>query len=294
MRIIDFYQDNNVSFITGGHKHAQNGWVNTACPFCVGNAGFHLGYNVDEDFFTCWRCGGKSHLQIIRHFANVSWRRAAEILKQYGGKSFVTKKQIILADETFLPSGTGDMLDRHKAYLEGRDFDADELERIWELRGTGKKGSYRNRIVAPIYRRGELISYQARDITGKADIPYKACPKEGEVVEHKNSLYGLDQVRGDSIVIVEGIVDVWRLGIGAVATFGIKFRQPQVALMRSFKNRFIFFDSDPQAIEQAEKLYFMLSSFPGYTELVDIEDSDPGDLSQRDADDIMVDLIGKR
>jgi hypothetical protein len=286
-------RDAHVSFITEGHKHAQDGWVNFPCPFCTGNPGHHLGYSIDGNFFSCWRCGGHSVLSVIRELSACSWGKANQLLLQYEGASVVHQERVRLADKTIFPKGTGDMTDRHKKYLRGRNFDPDELERIWELQGTGMTGGYANRIIAPIHRKGRMVSYQGRDITDRHELKYKACPKVGEVVEHKSLLYGMDQVRGSNIVIVEGITDVWRLGPGAVATFGIKFRPPQVALMRTFKNRFILFDSEDQAQEQADKLFYLLSGFPGHTELLETIDSDPGAFSQEEADELMCDVVGE-
>lgn len=291
MKIFDMLRDCRVDFITGGHKHAQDGWVNFSCPFCTGNPGYHLGYCVEEDFFTCWRCGGHSNLSVVKKLHDCSWAKAHKLLDQYAGASYVRVKKTQLAEEVSLPSGTSDMTKRHKEYLMSRNFNPDELERIWELQGTGPTGNYRFRIIAPIYLKGKLVSYQGRDITGLQELKYKACPKEKEVVEHKNTLYGIDKVKGNSIVIVEGITDVWRLGPGSVATLGIKFRPPQVALMRSFKNRFILYDDDIQAIQQADRLYNILSGFPGHTEVFDIE-GDPGDLDQIEADLFMKECVG--
>ena len=42
MDIVQLYQDHNVDFMTEGHPHCRPGWVNTVCPFCTGNPGYHL------------------------------------------------------------------------------------------------------------------------------------------------------------------------------------------------------------------------------------------------------------
>lgn len=291
MKIMDMLRDLHISFVTEGHKHSQEGWVNFPCPFCTGNPGYHLGYNTEDDYFVCWRCGSHSVLSVVKEIHNCSWKKAHTIIGQYAGASYIQSKTVQLADQTKLPTGTRDMSHRHREYLISRDFDPEKLEKIWELQGTGPNGGYKHRIIAPIYFKGQLVSYQGRDITGCHELKYKACSKYREVLEHKNTLYGIDLVKGNSIVIVEGITDTWRLGPGSVATFGIKFRGPQVAMMRSFENRFILYDDDPQAIYQADRLFHILSGFPGHTEVFDIE-GDPGDMSQNDADNFMREYIG--
>ncbi len=111
---------------------------------------------------------------------------------------------------------------------------------------------------------------------------------EKEARHHKACLYGLDQVPGETVVIVEGITDVWRLGVGSVATFGIKYTKTQVLLLKRFKRRAILFDSaDSQAQEQAEKLAKELSAFSGETISLIIDAKDPGTMSPKDAQDLM-------
>lgn len=67
--------------------------------------------------------------------------------------------------------------------------------------------------------------------------------------------FTIDKAAGDSCIVVEGVTDVWRLGPGAVATFGIKFRPAQVAMLaRHFKTIHVLFDPEPAAQAQARKL----------------------------------------
>ena len=140
-----------------------------------------------------------------------------------------------------------------------------------------------------------MVSYQGRDITNKSDMKYKACRQELELKDHKNCLYGLDQVPGGSVVGVEGITDVWRLGFGAVATFGIKYTIAQVALFLRFQNIIFLFDPEEQAQEQARKLSSELIGGGRHVELIQYLESnvDPGDMSDDDSKYLMKDLIGR-
>ena len=102
-------------------------------------------------------------------------------------------------------------------------------------------------------------------------------------------------MKGDSVVVVEGITDAWRLGPGAVATFGIQFTLMQVILLRQFESKYIMFDSaDPQAIKQAEKLADYLSGFPGHVEIIETHCGDPAELTQKEADALMGELLSKQ
>jgi DNA primase len=174
---------------------------------------------------------------------------------------------------------------RHYDYLESRGFEPERLEREWGLLGTGAIGSYKWRIIIPIYFQGALVSYTSRDVTGRAELKYKACPQAEEVVKHKKTIYGLDRASAGTVIVVEGPPDVWRLGPGAVALYGTAFTPTQVGLLKEFERRFIFFDSgEVEAANQAQKLADLLSVFPGVTEVLDLgEEMDPADLTYKEA-----------
>ena len=177
--------------------------------------------------------------------------------------------------------------------FEKSEFFAHKLEKEWGLLGTGPVGPYKHRIIAPIHFRNELVSYQGRDITGKSPLRYKACSEKNEVMKHKHTLYGIDKVPGKRVVVVEGIADVWRLGPGAVATFGIKFTGSQINLLSEFEKVFIIFDSgetEDQAEEQSEILCDSLGCLGVDTEQIRLDGVDPGDMGQTEANNLMKSL----
>ena len=107
-------------------------------------------------------------------------------------------------------------------------------------------------------------------------------------------MYGLDEVDTDTLVVVEGITDVWRLGPGAVATFGTGYKPSQILMMSQFERIFLLFDSeqdDPNAIKRSEELANTLSSIGKEVEIIELDEGDPGDLKQEDADHLMKDLL---
>lgn len=266
------------------HKHVRPGWVQTICPFCSGNPGYHLGFSLDRGSFHCWRCGPHSIASVLR--ALVPGTSLHVLWEEYGIQRAGTPEPLwVAAPEVKFPTGTRDMTPRHHAYLEGRNFEPERLEREWGLKGTGPVGSYKWRIIIPIYFRGTMVSYTSRDITGRATTPYKACPQQGEVLRHKRTLYGMDRASSRAVIVVEGPADVWRLGPGAVALFGTRFSSAQVNLLKDFGRRFIFFDSgEVEAAHQAKELASLLSIFPGVTEVLDLgEEMDPAQLTPREA-----------
>jgi DNA primase len=184
----------------------------------------------------------------------------------------------------------------HKKYLTERLYFPETLEKEWGLKGVRHLGPYKWRIIAPIHYKGVRVSYQGRDITGKSDLRYKACVIEDETRHHKFCLYGLDKVIGKRVVVVEGITGVWRLGPGAVATFGIAWTQAQALLLQRFPEVFILFDPGEEAQRQANELGNQLSLNGQKVEIVQIDDDDldPGDLPQDEADDFMRQLFERR
>jgi hypothetical protein len=301
--IISLYQRYGIPFQKPGHKHVRQGWIGIPCPYCTGNPGYHLGYCIDPvskyaGHFRCWRCGGKKAIEVIKTITHTDSQGAFQIIKQFSTgsgtvlfESGIRKGPSTGLDICKLPAGTGQMLKRHRDYLMRRDFDPEKIESLWSLQATGPVGEYNHRIIIPIYFNGKLVSYQGRDITGRSKMKYKACRQDLESREHKHCLYGLDQVKGDSVVVVEGVTDVWRLGPGSVAAFGIEYTAVQVALLTKFKKIFILFDEEEQAQEQARKLAGALICPERVVEIVSLSSGDPGDMSQQDADELMEDLL---
>ena len=292
-----FCRDHSIATGPPGHKHHREGWIQVRCPFCTGNPGWHLGFEIGRDRFSCWRCGSHRPFEVIAALLNIPLGKAGQLWEKYKGRPSRRQPRApkIRDVKVRFPPGTGPMNSHHRRYLLKRNFDPDYLAELWGLLGTGPLGDYKFRILAPIHHEGQLVSYQCRAIKDPHPLPYKACPKEKEARDHKACLYGMDLVPGDRIVIVEGITDAWRLGPGAVATFGIKYTPAQVALMKRFSHRFILFDpEDPEAKSKSKELARSLSGYFGETEIIEIDDPDPGAMNPEDAADLMRDLIGPR
>jgi len=299
MDIIRLFLDYRVDFKTEGHKHCRPGWVNTPCPFCTGNEGYHLGYDTAGDYFSCWRCGGKGVVTALSRLLHIPESEVRNILPQYGGKT--RRRKAPEAKVQLLPfkhpSGTGPLLLNHRRYLEKRRFDPDALVEQWGLLGTGPVSTlrtqekvihYSHRILIPIYWEGVEVSFQTRDVTGKHDLRYIACPEERETIKHKHLLYGTtERFQSPEAVVVEGVTDAWRFQGKAVATFGIKYTPKQLRLLsKLFQRVVVIFDSDPQAIEQANRLVAELKFRGVRAETVRIED-DPGSMSDREAHSLL-------
>ena len=137
MNILQLYNDFNIPHATEGQKNSQPGWVNVTCPFCDDSSN-HLGYNIEGNYFNCWRCGSHPIKQTLAKLLNIPQKEVPVLIKQYGGKIYSKEPTVkIRAKAHKFPSGVGMMKPHHKRYLERRGFDPDKLEEEWTLFGTG-------------------------------------------------------------------------------------------------------------------------------------------------------------
>lgn len=300
--MIDFIKlcrEQGIPFATEGFKHCRAGWVQIHCPYCGNRDKWFMGYSLESGGLSCWNCGKHGLTDTLRLILRCDRDEAKALVRKYQigkGKCSVVQVRVSSkagASKLRMPAGCGPMGTRHMKYLTGRKFDAEMLERVWGLQGTGPIGDYRNRIILPIYLDGVPVSYQGRDFTGTSKIPYKACPMEQEVIHHKHILYGVDLVPGDTAVLVEGAADAWRLGPGALATFGTGFTLPQLNLFcRRFKRAFILFDPEEAAQQRADMAGALLAARRIPTEILCLTgEGDPGDLKQDDANHLMRGLL---
>lgn len=293
-----FCMNYNIDYAKSG-KHYRPGWVNITCPFCSGHAGYHGGFNILTGYYNCHRCGYHPLTKVILTLTGVNYNIANGIIQKYSTVSVSQQEsRINIPPQIIFPSDTKPLTFRAKQYLISRNYEPDKLAQTWGLLSTGHTGFYKHRILAPIYQRQQLVSYQCRDITDKHPQKYLACHQEEEIIPHQHCIYGIDQAieRYRKCVVVEGITDVWRLGIGAVATFGISFTKQQAKLIATnFDTVFIMFDSEPQAQEKAEELGFLIgNAFSNPVKVINlpflVSEIDPGDLPQDIANDIMKEI----
>jgi hypothetical protein len=286
-----FYIDHRIEYITEGNKHCANGWLQIHCPFCEGAENWHLGYDTYGGYFNCWRCGFKNSTKVVAKLIRCDWEKARDIVKQYGGSSTVRPKDKhnrIGIKPFKLPTSCGPLKKSHKKYLLDRSFNPGRLIKTWDLMGTSYYGDYKFRIVAPIYYNQNMVSFQARDITNKSILKYKACEQSTEIIHHKYILYGVDLVPFETCVLVEGIADVWRLGPGAVCGFGIKMTEQQITLLyERYRRIYIMFDDEPEAQKQAKRIGNKLASIDCDVSIIDDFNGDPGEMSNTQAIKLM-------
>ncbi len=298
MDILDIYRQHSIHFATEGDRHTSRGWVNVHCPFCTGSPGLHLGFNLEKKFWVCWRCGWHNPIEALTTLCQINEREARRLyydeLKAASGAAapIARERQSPVRLSLYKrPSDVAPLRAPHKRYLAGRDFDPDEIAAEWGVVSTGPVSSldhidYRHRILVPIMWDGREVSFQCRDVTGKSDVKYKACPPDREMVHHKHILYGRQDQWTRAGIAVEGVTDVWRLGPHAFALFGIQFKTEQVMVIAKHFDRVgvVFDGGDRAAQKQARKLCAQLDAVGVDAFVTKLGDGvDPGSLSDDDA-----------
>jgi len=287
--ILRFCKDYNIDQTTQ-HHHSSKGWVQIReCPYCKSD-NYHLGMNPKKKSFSCWHCGGHKFFDTLELLAGLSRGQLMPVVYSYETDFLPSSltDEIRKAKFITIPDHVGKITDRHKTYLLQRFFDPDEIEFVYGILGSSHLADdmWKNRIIVPIMSKGKLVNLQGRDITKQKKLRYYSLPNEESVMDLKDTLYGFDNVPGSKIIVVEGVTDVWRLGMGAVATYGTKFTHAQLKMMLSFDEVYVYFDNnDIYAQEMADILYKTLLGFGKKTGVIrDAEHKgDPADLTSNQA-----------
>jgi DNA primase len=253
--MISFLEEFGIDYVTEG-KNVSPGWINMQCPFCS-DPSEHLGYDPKSGILNCWRCGSKFLDNLIRELLNT--KEVSEIMKRYQveGKAEIEyrrREKKEKKEEVEMPCGAyqpnQNRNNKYAVYLKSRNFDLEDIKREWNIWVGGLIGNYKFRIIIPVYYKHTLVSYVARDVTGQQEPKYLNMSR-GNIKEY---LYGHDHCQ-DTVIVVEGVTDVWRLGKGtAVATFGMNTTMAQLILLKKFKKVGVLFDRSKSAQEEAEKM----------------------------------------
>jgi DNA primase len=280
MQFREILEDHNIPIAPEGHHHHTHGWIQFDCPFCGMNTHrYHMGYNIDGGFVNCWKCGGHSVASVLREYTQLSYHKIKDLLKQVG-TVYKRVKQEQRRKKVEIPNVVGKLRPPHIKYLESRGYNVQELQRLWKIKGIGAAGRLHWRIFIPIEQNGRTVSWTTRSLSDSGQRYISAKPEQ-ESVRHKNILYGMDYVRS-AVIITEGPLDVWRVGPGAVCTFGSAFTTPQVLALTPIQKRIICYDREDEAQKQAKKLMSQLGPFPGETLNVLLNANDPGTAKHRE------------
>lgn len=280
MTIFEYLDDLGIQYFTKG-KNVSKGYIGIQCPFCTDHSN-HLGIKLDGSRIYCWKCGGKSLISLIQTLSDCSYREAKLLSESLiFDEIHEQEERKIITDIELMTDFFSPLSEPYRKYLELRKFDPDEIEKKYLLHYAKIYSRYRYRLIIPIIMSHRIIAFTARDITGKSKIRYNACMNP--LLPRSSWVYNLDRVK-NVMVIVEGPVDVWRIGDGSVAMMGTGFSNGQIEIIarRKPSRVFIIFDADDEAQKRAMNLSCRLSAILPSVEIIDIGHGDPGDMTEDD------------
>lgn len=274
MNFVDLFEEHGVEFKQHGeHHHSTKNWLSIDCPQCSPNSHrFRAAFHLSQGSFNCWSCGKSNPVIMLADLLRVPRPKAYDLLRRvlpaYADDTRETQDHNGIYTP---PAGVLGLLEQHVTYLRSRGFDPEEIVKIWGVSGLGIHSKLPWRLFIPIHDKvGKPVSWTTRSLSDKAESRYISAQPQEEKIQHKSILYGHHLIR-NSMMICEGPLDVWAIGPGAAATFGVSYSESQLALMTSVPVRVVCFDSEPLAQRRAEKLCRCLASFPGQTENIILE-----------------------
>jgi len=273
--------EHGVRFVEGGsHRHVRDGWLGLDCPWCGDVEKYHLGVHLGSLRATCWRCGRQDLREALALILRLPAGKINALVRDIPRSPRAAFRAVSGRGRLRTPGGLGPLSEQHQGWLRRRGLDPPQMGTLWGLRGIGLSATLGWRIWVPVHLDGEVVSWTTRTIGNQASRWIHARPDE-EVWPIKSLLYGWDYVR-NSCIVVEGPSDVWRIGPGAVALFGVVSTASQIRLLSSVPRRVICFDNEPVAQRTARRLAEQLQAFPGETLVVELSSADPGEASNEE------------
>lgn len=301
--IEEYLQNRGIPYDPPGSKNVGRNSVGIACPFCgdhqhSGNN--HLGIKLDTKQWNCWICGAgrnKGFLSLVAKLENCSYRQAEEVLRPFmhSDMSLVQtanrddfralQGQFKLPDEA-----VKELLPLHRNYLEKRNFDPEFIFQHYNLYSVGNISKrWKFRLIVPIYFHFRMVAFVGADVTRQHSLKYKNCSPEESLIPINSTVYNFDRAK-HTVIVVEGITDVWRIGNGAVALYTKHATRQQLKILSEFERVFIMLDSD--AITAAEELANNLAGFTE-TEIIELDEGDPADMKDDDVKSLRREIFGK-
>lgn len=272
MQWLDFFNDNYIEYTERG-PNTKHGEVSIRCPWCGDDdPSQHLGISLSRDNWGCLRNPahrGHSPSYLVAAIIGCTSIQAKAIVSQYnatdpdsiltpGALKVPTEKPAEVIDSKILRKiESSGPTAKFWRYLADRGFsDTKDLIDQYSLT-CALTGRFKDRIIIPFIRGGELVAWTGRAIVNPANAPRYLS---SNLV--KTTLFNWDQLigGGESLFVVEGPFDALKLdyygqhyGGRAVPVLGVSLDVEQISLLntlcRRFKRVVVLFDEG--AIEPA-------------------------------------------
>lgn len=308
INVVKLLESKGVPYAESGNEHCRPGWIQIDCPYCNDPPNsFHMGINLESFSFVCWKCKFHKRYEALSAILRIPEEKVSAVLREFrvdiGQKRIFKALPMVKPGELVKPFKNEPLNAFHEKYLRKRGFDPAFLAKKYGILGTGGfpvKAMWRNRIVIPVKdMSGKVVSFQTRTIRNGVEPRYLGCPSKLELYNHRHCLYGAEFARSGSVVVVEGVFDAWRLGDGAVATFGIGWTKPQLLwLAKKWERIVVLYDThkesgeidwDAQAAQ--DTLVTELQALGKNVVVGGLKGKDPGSLSERKAKKVMEALL---
>jgi DNA primase len=280
------------------HIHDEGDCLRSTCPLHHGNNPTAFVWKYENKLWYCFTsdCGGGSIFDFIANVENIDIetrfsdvvRKTAEVLDINIESLEITQttndwardirqwlsymsNRVMRENQPFDLSKLGSLY-HINAY---RDFTKQTIEHF-----EAKFSSVYNRIVVPLKNKsGIIIGVSMRRTEQNSSPKWLHRPKH---IDTGVVLYNLDGVTGDSVIIVEGVFDVWKLhqiGIkNAAATYGAHLTEEQERIICSmFPTVILSYDTDEAGQKATRKAIKMLKQKCNLY-VLDLDVHDPGEL----------------
>jgi hypothetical protein len=273
MTLEQFLLSRNVPVAGPDHSHFKNGWTHVNCPFC-GDTGMHLGFADNRITGYCFKCGKHTLSDVFRKLFG-SAKDLSQVKFSNSRPVVVVQKHEVLPEIDW-PVGASICPERqHVQFLKAKQPEHSilKLHRMFKLKYTSRFGHPANSIIIPVFdANNRMVGWQARDVTGKRTVRYLSSPG----FEKTQMLYGINQVTGRSVIVVEGPTDVWKFAPHAVALFGMKHSDWQLDMLANrFDQIYVMFDFETKAQRHAQELVDALRCLGTQSERIAVQSNDP-------------------
>lgn len=271
--VIQFLTERGIEHRVGPAKNVKAGWVGVDCVFCGDDSGKHLGINLSNGHYACWRNnahrGAIAYLvaHILRCSINDakkvtgeksaptpgghSWAELAALAAPKQATSIVKPVKLLPEFKPLLGNAGG--AKRFFDYLVSRRFNPADLPafcRRFHIH-YALTGEFAYRLIFPVFDgSGVLRGWQGRPI-GKAETRYMSYPSGPDLKQYLFNGNELSQ-GGKNLWVVEGPVDCYKGAFYGgkdnrfTATMGVGYSPAQVGQLYrvapKFENRFVLFD----------------------------------------------------
>ena len=307
--IISILERLNIPYWASGKNVSENS-INIQCPFKdCDDPSNHCGIFKDSLLFHCWKCGRRgSFAFLLVVITGHNFKECQEEIESLG----ITFQTDILeqAKEILEGEDSKDECSKEEKNVElpkyfefiTRETESDLLESYLKRRkvsretlieynvGMCRVGEFMNRLIIPVYFEGKLVSFQAADMTGRAELKYKTA-----VSKVKNYFFGWDRLPQNPrlVVLVEGILDAWRLENGVLATFGTSLTDRQRHLLVELHPSCLVFCWDEDAWLHSCKEAENLRAFLDRVEVVQLPaQEDPDSYGKENTWKLILEAVG--